>query len=748
MSYYTKITTAGLAAITAAMNNNAKVPITYMAFGDGNGSIPEPDENAISLVNEVYRVGVNKVEVHNKNPNWLVCEAIIPSAVGGFNIREVALYDSSNSMLAIANYPPTYKPTVEEGAAKIQTIRIIIQVDNSGSFELIVDPDVVLATMTNVNEAINKNQNNISIKTYGALGNSTNLDHFPLQENATDCDENRLSYMYLPMREEGYLVNQTVGIKIPTMIFGNKGASYNRGTGKKGNIIIGQDADYAFDLGVSSNSAQRGGNPADNWTIKNIGFVQNTGIPARTKSAFKLTTKTNGPDRGLVVREVSATSIKHLIDIQNPELETALASLTVENSCLSNNRLPLNATGNVLGARIVANQIEQNEVGAIHGTFNSAVYIADNMLEGQPDAINLTIPPVTGNRPSLEVKRNYFESNRGEYVANYRSSAPNGFIDFAYNWTLAITAKDYIRVTDGFPVIFNKDLAPVTFYGGQAGASYGSDFLTYGGINYYKQRAIPATGMTQFIAIKNHSEFIYRDSTAIQASNISSAPNEFNSPYGKVKAITSGWVDVPISVAAGEILNICLFASLPASIGSGVFVFQAYDAQTTTLLGEVGSADFSTAGKWTLFSCCLKSRAASAGKIRLRFYASPALSEPVVIAGCCAKSVGTYADDADVVKVTPEMPQLFLVDPFPSKNLKLTYSWTGNLTANSEISVEIPFNEILLGDFVLPSINQGASLVKNLHAVVLKPGFINLSFTPASTSNAAALGFNFKVIKD
>lgn len=159
MSYYTKITTAGLAAITAAMNNSSKVPITYMAFGDGNGYIPEPDENATSLVNEVYRVGVNKVEVHNKNPNWLVCEAIIPSAVGGFNIREVALYDSTGTtMLAIASYPPTYKPTVEEGAAKIQTIRIVIQVDNSGNFELIVDPDVILATLSDLKEnLIDKN---------------------------------------------------------------------------------------------------------------------------------------------------------------------------------------------------------------------------------------------------------------------------------------------------------------------------------------------------------------------------------------------------------------------------------------------------------------------------------------------------------------------------------------------------------------------------------------------------------------
>ncbi|MEN3968649.1 phage tail protein [Acinetobacter sp. BWR-L5] len=154
MSYYTKLTDSGLNAITAALNSSSKVPISYMAFGDGLGSVPEPDEHATSLVNEVYRVGINKVEVHEKNENWLVCEAVIPSAVGGFNIREIALYDNTgNTMLAIANYPPTYKPSVEEGAAKIQTIRIVIQVDNSGVFELIIDPDIVLATTRSVMQA-------------------------------------------------------------------------------------------------------------------------------------------------------------------------------------------------------------------------------------------------------------------------------------------------------------------------------------------------------------------------------------------------------------------------------------------------------------------------------------------------------------------------------------------------------------------------------------------------------------------
>lgn len=157
MSYYTKITRAGLSAITSAMANNTKVPITYMAFGDGHGVVPEPDENSSSLINEVFRVGVNKVEKHAKNDNWLVCEAIIPSAVGGFNIREVALFDNTGTtMLAVASYPPTYKPSIEEGAAKIQTIRIVLQVDNVGNFELVIDPDVVLATVEYVNQELEK----------------------------------------------------------------------------------------------------------------------------------------------------------------------------------------------------------------------------------------------------------------------------------------------------------------------------------------------------------------------------------------------------------------------------------------------------------------------------------------------------------------------------------------------------------------------------------------------------------------
>lgn len=62
------------------------------------------------MINEVYRVQLNRLAPSRDNPNWLEADGVIPSAVGGFNIREVGLW-AEDVMVAYANYPPTYKPS-------------------------------------------------------------------------------------------------------------------------------------------------------------------------------------------------------------------------------------------------------------------------------------------------------------------------------------------------------------------------------------------------------------------------------------------------------------------------------------------------------------------------------------------------------------------------------------------------------------------------------------------------------------
>src|SRR5690554_201835 len=157
---------------------------------------------------------------------------------------------------------------------------------------------------------------------YGTRGTGDADDQPALQKYLRSADEERLSSVFLPMRSNNYLVQSPLVIQEPIMINGDKGATYNRGDGKSGNIVIGSGTEYAMDLG---NSRTRGEttdidagvstNPSDNWAVKNIGFVLEEGTPLRTKTGIIFTPSTNGPDRGLLLREVSAVYLGKAIHI-------------------------------------------------------------------------------------------------------------------------------------------------------------------------------------------------------------------------------------------------------------------------------------------------------------------------------------------------------------------------------------------------------------------------------------------------
>ncbi|MDV7378156.1 phage tail protein [Acinetobacter baumannii] len=150
--YHSIFTEQGLSLLREAIQNGTKLGITQMSFGDGNGFVPEPDATFTHLVNEIYRTDLNRLAPSSNNPNWLEADAVIPSAVGGFNIREVGLW-AGEILVAYSNYPPTYKPTADQGTAQIKTIRIVLQIDNTANFELKIDASVVMATIQSVQDA-------------------------------------------------------------------------------------------------------------------------------------------------------------------------------------------------------------------------------------------------------------------------------------------------------------------------------------------------------------------------------------------------------------------------------------------------------------------------------------------------------------------------------------------------------------------------------------------------------------------
>lgn len=144
--YHSLFTKQGLDLLRTAIQSGTKLGITHMSYGDGGGVLPEPNDEFKKMVNEVYRTPLNRLAPSKDNPNWLEADGVIPSAVGGFNIREVGLW-AGDVMVAYANYPPTYKPSADQGTAQIKTIRIVLQIDNTANFELKIDASVVMATV-------------------------------------------------------------------------------------------------------------------------------------------------------------------------------------------------------------------------------------------------------------------------------------------------------------------------------------------------------------------------------------------------------------------------------------------------------------------------------------------------------------------------------------------------------------------------------------------------------------------------
>ncbi|SSQ53709.1 phage tail protein [Acinetobacter baumannii] len=152
MATYKGILTNNGKALIADATVSNKINYSHIAVGDGNGSVPVPSETRTALINEKARIALNVVEINPNNTNQIVCEAIIPSNVGGFYIRELGLY-AGNTMVVNASYPPTYKPLADEGGAREINIKLVINIQNAEVIALYLDDSLIYATR----EWVNKN---------------------------------------------------------------------------------------------------------------------------------------------------------------------------------------------------------------------------------------------------------------------------------------------------------------------------------------------------------------------------------------------------------------------------------------------------------------------------------------------------------------------------------------------------------------------------------------------------------------
>ncbi|KDT94707.1 phage tail-collar fiber family protein [Escherichia coli 3-267-03_S1_C2] len=116
--------------------------------------LPTPDPAQTKLINQKRIAPLNLLSVDPNNQSQIIAEQIIPENEGGFWIREIGLYDDEGVLIAVANCPETYKPQLQEGSGRTQTIRMILVVTNTEAITLKIDPSVVLATRKYVDDKV------------------------------------------------------------------------------------------------------------------------------------------------------------------------------------------------------------------------------------------------------------------------------------------------------------------------------------------------------------------------------------------------------------------------------------------------------------------------------------------------------------------------------------------------------------------------------------------------------------------
>lgn len=150
MAYYAILTEHGEERFAQAALTGEQVGFAEMAVGDGAGAEIVPTREFTGLVNELYRAPLNRVAIADQAKNVIRTEMIMLPEVGGFWLREAALYDDDGVCLAIASIPPSYKPLLNQGAGRLQALNIWISVARTADVVLKTDPAVIIATASEV----------------------------------------------------------------------------------------------------------------------------------------------------------------------------------------------------------------------------------------------------------------------------------------------------------------------------------------------------------------------------------------------------------------------------------------------------------------------------------------------------------------------------------------------------------------------------------------------------------------------
>ncbi|EWC40201.1 tail protein [Stutzerimonas stutzeri KOS6] len=132
--------------MSSAAATGTRINLTHMAVGDGNGNPIAPDPHQTQLVRERYRAPVNRVYQSPEDPTRFTAEMVVPATVGGWTMRELAVFDAAGSMFVVGNLPDVYKPVPAEGSFGDAVLRLDFAVSNADVVNLLLDPAIAVAS--------------------------------------------------------------------------------------------------------------------------------------------------------------------------------------------------------------------------------------------------------------------------------------------------------------------------------------------------------------------------------------------------------------------------------------------------------------------------------------------------------------------------------------------------------------------------------------------------------------------------
>ena len=149
--YFAILTNKGTEKMAAYLQSGKKIEIAFVSVGDGNGQLPMPDPARTALVNEVWR-GPAQTVLDQANKNVIKSTSVIPTDVGGWNVREIGLIDGEGELFAIANAPGYPKISIADGINNDMQVGMRVAVSNRDGIVVTVDGTVIIATMQDIKD--------------------------------------------------------------------------------------------------------------------------------------------------------------------------------------------------------------------------------------------------------------------------------------------------------------------------------------------------------------------------------------------------------------------------------------------------------------------------------------------------------------------------------------------------------------------------------------------------------------------